>query len=352
MNCPLNKTRSAGTVREYCSSNGTVSYDRADFNWLDDGQQVDYTITFHTKSGDDAEQTQTIHVVINGQEDAAQVTVASPAADTESDTSAPVSFTLASTVTAHSDADSADATFVPYVTDSGTVASVSGPNPPSGTLDDLLHVASNGTVSYDRADFNWLDDGQQVDYTITFHTKSGDDAEQTQTIHVVINGQEDAAQVTVASPAADTESDTSAPVSFTLASTVTAHSDADSADATFVPYVTDSGTVASVSGPNPPSGTLDDLLHVASNGTVSYDRADFNWLDDGQQVDYTITFHTKSGDDAEQTQTIHVVINGQEDAAQVTVASPAADTESDTSAPVSFTLASTVTAHSDADSAD
>src|SRR6185503_6098532 len=110
---------------------------------------------------------------------------------------------------------------------------------------------------------------QSLTYTITFDTTSGDDAAQPQSIDVTINGQEDAAVVTV-SDVTDSEADVSTPVTFSIANQVS-QTDADTQDAVQVDYVAGSGVLTSPVGA--PVGGLS--LNVAT-GEVSYDRGAFN----------------------------------------------------------------------------
>ena len=76
-----------------------------------------------------------------------------------------------------------------------------------------------------------------------------------------------------------------------------------------------SGSVTHIDGPAPPDDTLADLLTLdPDTGTVLYDRSAFRWLTAGQHVVYTIAFQAQSNDDAPQTKTLTVTINGLNDA--------------------------------------
>jgi VCBS repeat-containing protein len=314
-------TPPAGTLDDlfdFDAATGAFSFDRADFNWLDDDQSVTYTISFDAQSGDDGLVARQIIVTINGENDAAVVSVAD-VTDSEADTSSPQSFLIADKVS-QTDADSQDTAegFVDYVAGSGSVTNATGTNgatPPAGAVS---VNATTGEVTYDRAAFNFLDADQSVTYTITFNTKSGDDAEQIQTLTVTINGENDAATITATDPDDYSESDTSDVVSANVADYVTI-TDPDSQDAADPDdYVDGSGTVLA-SGPTPPAGTLDDLFDFDDvTGAFSFDRGDFNWLDDDQSVTYTISFQAESGDDGPVNRSITVTINGENDAATIT----------------------------------
>ena len=168
---------------------------------------------------------------------------------------------------------------------------------------------ADGTVNYNPTDpttaakLQALSPGEYLtdsfSYTITYG--SGKTAKtSTATAYIVVWGENDEATITIANPAAVTESDTSALMSFNIASKVTV-SDIDTKDAaSSTPYVAGSGTVAvtSTGSAAAPTGTLLDLFSFdKTTGAVSYDRASFNWLDSDQTVTYTITFQAQSGND-------------------------------------------------------
>src|SRR5207237_1158464 len=127
--------------------------------------------------------------------------------------------------------------------------------------------------------------------------------------------------------------------------------DVDTQDAAApVDYVTGSGSVTGSSGTNGAVAPAGAVTVDATTGQVSYDRAAFNFLDSDQSVTYTVTFKTQSGDDAQQTHTLTVTINGENDDAVVTVVN-VTDSESDLTTPVSFLIADHVS-QTDADTQD
>ena len=303
------------------SSNGgsvnigyTYNPTAANLDFLDEGQSLTITYVVQVSDGVVSSGTQNITITITGTNDDAIVTVVD-VTDTEADVSTPASFFIANQVS-QTDADTQDATFMDYVANSGSFAAA-GSNGATPPLTGFSLNAATGEVSYDRGAFNFLDSDQSVTYTITFKTTSGDDAEQTNTIDVTINGENDDAIVTVVD-VTDTEADVSTPASFFIANQVS-QTDADTQDATFMDYVANSGSFAAA-GSNGATPPLTGFSLNAATGEVSYDRGAFNFLDSDQSVTYTITFKTTSGDDAEQTNTIDVTINGENDRPVVAVA--------------------------------
>ena len=275
------------------AATGTISYDKAAFDYLSGGETVLAKFTFNASSGPDT-LTKTITLTINGQNDAPTVTVTDPAAVTEGNTGtpAPMTVTIADQV-AISDVDSNDVQ-TKYV--AGTLAfdavhsSGHGVSASQFTLD-----AATGTISYDKAAFDYLSGGETVLAKFTFNASSGPDT-LTKTITLTINGQNDAPTVTVTDPAAVTEGNTGtpAPMTVTIADQV-AISDVDSNDVQ-TKYV--AGTLAfdavrsSGHGVSASQFTLD-----AATGTISYDKAAFDYLSGGETVLAKFTFNASSGPD-------------------------------------------------------
>ena len=166
---------------------------------------------------------------------------------------------------------------------------------------------ATGTISYDKAAFDYLSGGETVLAKFTFNASSGPDT-QTKTITLTINGANDAPTITVTDPAAVTEGNTGtpAPMTVTIADQV-AISDVDSNDVQ-TKYV--AGTLAfdaansSGHGVSASQFTLD-----AATGTISYDKAAFDYLSGGETVLAKFTFNASSGPDT-QTKTITLTING------------------------------------------
>jgi VCBS repeat-containing protein len=319
---------------------GEISYDRADFNWLDGDENVIYTFTFESESGNDGTEAQTFTLTINGQNDVASIVVTNPTDVSESDAAALVSFTIGGQV-AITDADSQDALVpVNYVASSGMLSAM-GPTPPMGTLAGLVTFnAVTGAVDYDRNAFNWLDDDESVTYTITFDAQSGDDTAQSKTLTFTISGQNDAATITVVNRVNATESDVSALVSFNISDQVTI-TDPDKQDADNpADYVASSGII-SASGTAPAVGTLASLITFdAVTGAISYDRNAFNYLDDTQSVTYTVDFNSASGDDGNVPQSFTFTITGANDA-PVVVSNTAPAAITDPAGNVTTTLSGT-----------
>ncbi|HEY8382582.1 MAG TPA: Ig-like domain-containing protein, partial [Microvirga sp.] len=207
---------------------------------------------------------------------------------------------------------------VDYVAGSGTITAITstgGAQPPQGgEVAAFAFDPETGRVTYDRSAFNYLDGDQSVTYTITFQMKSGDDAPQTQTIKVTIEGRNDQASFVVGNPEAVTESDIPAPVAFNIKEYVSIF-DADAQDAAApVKYIAGSGTVVASSIVPPQGTTLTSLISFnAQTGQFSYDRKDFNWLNAGDTVTYTISFEAQSGDDGPVPLSILVTITGEDD---------------------------------------
>ena len=116
--------------------------------------------------------------------------------------------------------------------------------------------------------------------------------------------------ITVTNPAAVSEASTAASVSVNIAAQV-AIADPDAADVR-TPYA---GGLAfqSATGPAPAGATLSSLFTLnTATGTISYDRAAFQYLAGGQSVTASFGFNSSSGPDT-QAKTITVTINGVDD---------------------------------------
>jgi VCBS repeat-containing protein len=163
--------------------------------------------------------------------------------------------------------------------------------------------------------------GEHYDETFTVRVVDDHGVSAEQVVTVTVHGTNDAPVVTVTNPAAVIEGDiaTHSPVTVTIADHV-AIADVDASDA-HVPYVAGTLVFGSPTGPEPHSGTLSDLFTIdATHGTVTYDRAAFDYLAAGQQVTATFTFDISSGPDTLR-QSISVTIDGVNDA-------PVIDTDS------------------------
>ena len=183
--------------------------------------------------------------------------------------------------------------------------------------------ANNGTVawSYAVADskFDFLADGEILTLTYIATVDDGHGGVVTKPITVTITGADDAPVVSVTNPLAVTEGDTGTPdpVTVTVADLVTI-TDVDLSDV-HTPYVTATLAfdAADSTGPAPSGETLADLFTIdPATGTISYDRAAFDYLAEGEQVTATFAFDTASGPDTVP-KTVTITINGANDAATI-----------------------------------
>jgi VCBS repeat-containing protein len=188
----------------------------------------------------------------------------------------------------------------------------------SGTYG-TLYLKADGTYRYvlNNADTDTqaLDDGQAATDVFNYTISDGSGGTQTSTITANIQGANDSAIITVTDLADVTENNTSSLVNFTVASRV-AITDIDSLDAASPQlYIPGSGTVLATGGPAAVPGPLENLVTLdAATGTISYDRAAFNWLALGESVTYTVYFDAQSGDDAAEARELNFTITGQNDA--------------------------------------
>jgi VCBS repeat-containing protein len=220
---------------------------------------VTYTITVQDNSAVAASDTsapQTVTVVITGSNDEPTITVSNPAAVTEGDagTAAPQTVTVADHV-AITDIDASDA-HVPYVADTLAFGHATGPAP-AGGLGDLFTVnAADGTISYDKAAFDYLAAGEQVTATFTFDASSGPDTHH-ECITITIEGDNDAPVIATGAVAAATVADAT-----TLSGVVL--SDPDTSDTFTLTATADHGSVALSAA----SGSLSDLNTALAEGIV------------------------------------------------------------------------------------
>ena len=220
-----------------------------------------------------------IEVVIeSGGNQAPTITTTDPDAVSEGDAGAPDSVTV--TIADHvaiSDPDAGDAQ-TPYA---GALAlqSVSGPAP-AGGLEALFTLdAANGTVSYDRAAFDYLAFDELVTATFTFDASSGPDTV-SQTITLTITGENDAPVATGES--ATTNEDV--PLNIAVLGNDT---DADASD---IPFVSEA-SAANGSVAIEADGTLTYTPNTNFNGadTISYSVSDGHGGTDTATVAVTVT---------------------------------------------------------------
>lgn len=205
--------------------------------------------------------------------------------------------------------------------DAALAWSIVGSN--AGTYGSLAIDASSGQWTYTLANgtdgvaglVQSLGAGEHYDETFTVRVTDNHGAWTEQTVTVTVHGTNDAPVVTVTNPDTVHESDTAAPVTVTIADHVSI-TDVDTSDA-HVPYVADTLAFGSATGPVPGHGTLADLFTIdAVHGTVTYDRAAFDFLTAGQQVTATFNFDVSSGSDTVH-QSITVTVDGVNDAPKI-----------------------------------
>jgi VCBS repeat-containing protein len=296
---------------------GKINYDKAAFDYLAAGEHVTAIFTFNVSSGPDTVQ-KSITVTIDGANDAPTVAVTDPAHDVEGNTGIPdVAVVTVADHVSITDVDTSDV-HVRYVADTLAfdAGSSGGPAPAGGALADLFTLnETDGTISYDRAAFDYLAAGEHVSATFTFDASSGSDIVQ-KSITVTIDGANDAPAIFVSNPVADTEGNTGTPDVAVV--TVADHVSITGVDASdvHVPYVADTLAfdAGSSGGPAPAGGVLADLFTLnETDGTISYDRAAFDYLAAGEHVSATFTFDASSGPDTVQ-KSLTVTIDGANDA--------------------------------------
>ncbi|MEK7342229.1 MAG: VCBS domain-containing protein, partial [Pseudomonadota bacterium] len=303
-----------------------------DFLRAGDTLTLTYTVTLEDETG--ATSQQPLVITITGTNDAPEINVPSttPSAVVEGSdvlTHASVSGNLSGVDGANwFDADrTEDAALKLVKGSSGTDAQinlvfdgVTGEAKIAGKYGDLF-VKTDGSYRYvlndADADTQALDSGELVSETFHYtiaNNGGGAGNEATSTLTVNITGGNDAATITVSGVMDLAETDASTPVSFNVAGYVTI-TDPDTSDAaTPTKYVANSGSVTA-QGPAPASGTLVGLVTFdKETGAVSYNRAAFNWLDDGESVTYSIEFQAESGNDGPVGRTLTFTINGENDA--------------------------------------
>jgi VCBS repeat-containing protein len=176
----------------------------------------------------------------------------------------------------------------------------------------------------DNSLVQYLSAGETITATytigVTDNSLAPDAAAQTKTVTVVIHGSNDLPTINVTNALPDTEGNTgtSEIATVTIASHVSI-ADVDTDDLR-TPYVT--GTLAfdtvNSTGPLPTSGPLAGLFTLnTSTGTISYDKAAFDYLATGDVVTAIFNFDASSGPDT-QHKSITVTINGQNDAPVIT----------------------------------
>ena len=185
-----------------------------------------------------------------------------------------------------------------------------------------LSTASGGTLNWSfsaaNTNFDYLDAGQALQIVYTLTLSDGHGGTDTKTITVNVQGANDTASIIVTN-LSDTEGNTTSSIFNGSISNQVGIIDLDASDAAApMKYVAGSGSVAVTTNTGPLSAPA--ITFNPSDGTFSYDRADFNYLSAGQSVIYTFSFDAKSGNDALQNKTLTLTITGQNDAPVLSVA--------------------------------
>jgi VCBS repeat-containing protein len=316
------------------SSTGSLAWDFAssagDFDYLRATDTLTITYTIAVNDALNAHDLQDVVITINGTNDVPVITAATDAGNVTEDGASTLTGDASVAGANWTDVDTGeDATLAVTQGSAGAAAqaallfdglgvgALAGEATLHGTYG-YLYIKPDGTYRYvldnTDGDTQALDAGQSVNDVFNYTIRDASGGTAVSTITATVNGTNDAATITVTDPANVNESDASAPVSFTVGSTVSI-SDVDTLDAANPQnYVTGSGSITGA-GPLPFEGTLESLVTFnAATGAISYDRAAFNWLDDTQSVTYTVTFQSQSGDDGLVAEVLHFTINGQNDA--------------------------------------
>lgn len=310
-------------------SSGSASFsfdaDSTVFDYLAFGETIVLTYTVGITDPHGAMGTQTVKVTVTGTNDVPVFTSESlSGAITETDGTPVTSTPLTdSGVIKFTDVDLSDTHAVSAM---GTFVASHPGDVALGTLSAVLdsdtsHTTGVGgqltwTYSVDPEKVEYLAAGEHLVEQFTITIDDGANGPITKTISVDIVGINDVPVVTVGTPAADTEGNTGASdvVTVTVADHVTI-TDVDVSDVP-APYA---GSLAfdalNSTGPAPSGGALADLFTVnQADGTISYDRAAFDYLAGGEHVVAKFTFVSSSGPDHDIPQSITVTVDGANDA--------------------------------------
>lgn len=285
------------------------------FDYLSAGEvlTITYTFTVTDPHGQSADHDVTFE--ITGTNDAPVLTIAPAGSVTEDGPSLNAGMLKTTGALSIADVDANDShTVTPQFNND---AVWSGDTLSAAQITALTAGFTADTDSWDytvaNADVQFLGAGETVVFSYDITVDDGKGGTDTETVTITINGENDAPVVSAATdPAAVDEGDTGtlSIESFNLLSTVTA-TDADAND---TPTVDENSVVISA---NPASDTTD-FSSLAINGTgdttrIDVDTANFDFLDDGEQAVFDVTFDIVSGTDTV-TRQITITINGESDA--------------------------------------
>ncbi|MEM1038710.1 MAG: VCBS domain-containing protein [Pseudomonadota bacterium] len=327
-------------------SGWTFEVPNADIQFLAAGETI--TLSFDVTADDGiASATDTVTITIDGANDAptgltpsASLTLTEDVgADSNDDIS--VSFVFGpAQVPGDVDATDVLSANVQYNND----ISWNGPN--AGTLNAGQIVAlANGfqvdpslgeyTYTVANADLQFLADGQSV--TLSFNYAVEDDsgatnnASQTHTALITINGTNDSPVVTVGPPPAAVDEGDVGVLSNETFSLFSLLSEATDVDASDTPTIDESSvSFAFAAGSAVTSGPHHFLVGGTGNGTgIAVDTANYDFLASGQQAIIDVTFDVVSGGDTV-SRTVQITIDGADDAPALTSGgSPLAYTQGD-----------------------
>ena len=297
------------------ANNGTVgwNYSIPDgmLDFLAEGETLTFTATVTLTDGEKSD-TATVTVTITGHNDAPVITVDNPAAVAEGNagTPAPVTVKIADHV-AITDVDASDG-HTPFVANTLAFDSLhsAGPAPAGGTLAGLFTLnESNGTISYDKAAFDYLAAGDHVVATFTFKAASGPDTVP-ETITITIDGANDAPVVASALSDSAYEGDQS----FTR-NLLTGARDADHGETATLSIA---NLTYSVDGKAATSTAAGVSLGLDGH-TLTINPADpaFDYLGVGKHTTITASYDVKDAQGATVHQTETIVINGINDAPSI-----------------------------------
>ncbi|MBX9647849.1 MAG: VCBS domain-containing protein, partial [Xanthobacteraceae bacterium] len=303
------------TLTHSGANNGAIgwTYSIADgvLDFLAEGETLTFTATVTLTDGEKSDTAQVV-VTIKGHNDAPVITVNDPAAVTEGNTgtSAPVTVAVAGHV-AITDVDASDV-HTPYVANTLAfdTAHSSGPGPSSGTLAGLFTIDPvSGTISYDKAAFDYLAAGEHVVAKFTFDASSGPD-NVPQTITITIDGANDAPIVASALSDSAHEGDASFSRNLLTGASDVDHGETATLSVANLSYSVNGGTASS----STPGVSLD-----PDGYTLKINPSDpaFEYLGVGKHTTITVSYDVKDAHGATVHQTETITITGTNDAPSI-----------------------------------
>jgi VCBS repeat-containing protein len=256
---------------------------------LDDGESVDFIVTYNVSDGNQSVQN-TATITVAGVNDAPIVTATYEVTTEDNE---PLSIDL---MAKQLDPDGDDKS----ISGTPTITAVDGNNQ-SFTLPDGTASVNNGTLSVDPTKLNSLGAGESVDITVTYDVSDGTTTTQN-TATVTVTGVNDAPIVR-----AITDSKTEDAASFDT-DLLSGQTDPDGD----MLSVSGTPTITAVDGNNQ-SYTLPDGTASVNNGTLSVDPTKLNSLGAGESLDITVTYDVSDGTTTTQN-TATITVTGVNDA--------------------------------------